>query len=868
MKVGIIDTMKKRRRSTYTVYARRNWMYRNKVLIIAVGALIVLAIIAAAVLLFLSHKKKQEEALVKYEAMTAASLPTIEFEFAGHEVNLLRGYTDEQDINYVRRSIYVLQDTFDIPVRVNLYGNEISSLSYKVIDNENESLIQESSADDISINNDVLSCTFRIDNLIEDGRDYIVDITLVDANERTVHYYTRIIKDAQTSIAAQIDLALKFNDCLYNANDDEAEAFIMSALATNYWYNDNTDFSDITLYSSMSGITWGTMKMSKYTQPEIEILDVDGEIGHVMMNYIATRKEAGKAEYYFVSEYYRLRVTESYEYVLDYERTVDQLFDPTGEDAIGTKSAKLGVISDKDVNMMCNRAQNLSCFVANNTLWAMETDTKTLKKIFTFSLGISDDRGNYDQHDIRIIKVSDEGDIQFVVFGYMNAGLHEGKVGIGLYIYHADTQEVEEEVFIPAVLPYEILKTAVGDLFYLNSQNNLYVMMGRYLYKIVPDSDVAEMVTDCLIDGTYIIHAEDRIIAWQNEGKVNDATGITVLDMEEERSYQVSADSGCAVKVLGFLNAELVYGQGKMGETYLDPNETELLLMSDMYVINDKLQVQTVVSAGDGFFTGAVDEYNRVTLSKVAKRNSVKEEETTPAEISEDEETDEEIDLTSEYVPSDDYTLFANEIDAYPAMEHYSEFEEVKRTVYFVVFADSTTSAGELKLNQQAKVMFTDERTVDIMNIFEDSGRYYVYAKGRVIHLDESAADAIILAYDQRGLVLSSDGRLFYKRGLIPDSVELSQVSLDLAYRKIEQDKLINVTGISLTEAMYFTGAKIPIVWELDDVSYLFFGYDSGDNITMFDVDTKEKQVLTWEYLNGIFEKTGHSYVVDMEEEE
>ena len=36
----------------------------------------------------------------------------------------------------------------------------------------------------------------------------------------------------------------------------------MSSLATNYWYNDNTDFSDITLYSSMSGITWGTMNFT------------------------------------------------------------------------------------------------------------------------------------------------------------------------------------------------------------------------------------------------------------------------------------------------------------------------------------------------------------------------------------------------------------------------------------------------------------------------------------------------------------------------------------------------------------------------------------------------------------------------------
>lgn len=30
------------------------------------------------------------------------------------------------------------------------------------------------------------------------------------------------------------------------------------------------------------------------------------------------------------------------------------------------------------------------------------------------------------QHDIKIIRVSEEGDIDFVVYGYMNRGTHEG----------------------------------------------------------------------------------------------------------------------------------------------------------------------------------------------------------------------------------------------------------------------------------------------------------------------------------------------------------------------------------------------------------------------------------------------------------
>jgi len=571
--------------------------------------------------------------------------------------------------------------------------------------------------------------------------------------------------------------------------------------------------------------------------PQIEVLDVDGEIGYIRLNYMISRREGNDTEHYRVSEYYRIRLTNDYAYILDYERTTDQVFDPYAEGTVGIRSVRLGVISDKNVSMMCNQAGTLSCFVADNVLWAMDTGTKTLKRIFTFSTGIEDVRGDFDQHAIRLVDVSDEGDVQFIVYGYMNAGLHEGKVGIGMYVYHVEDQEVSEEIFIPTNIPYEILKNSVGSLFYLSSSNDLYIMMDQYLYRLAAGSDEAVLIADGLVEGTYMIQTEGRLIAWQEDSRVNDAKKITVLNMDTGSSYTVSADPDCCIKVLGFLNQEMVYGQGTEGHIYEEQSGRQYLLMDNMYVINDRNVIETETAAGDGFFVDSVNEFNRVILKKVTKTKDG-------------------------YDASDDYTLFAAELEAYTELEKFSQYEEIKKTVYFVRFADSTTTAGELMINNDAVVMFTDEKTIDIRDMLEDSGKYYVYAKGEVKSLEVEAAAAIRLAYEQSGIVLESDGTLFYRRGLMPGEVELSNVTIELALEKIRAGEMINVTGITLTEALYYTGARIAFVWDWDGTMWLFRGYDYSDNIIMQNVETGEQVIYTSAYIEDLIETTGHTYVV------
>ena len=49
------------------------------------------------------------------------------------------------------------------------------------------------------------------------------------------------------------------------------------------------------------------------------------------------------------------------------------------------------------------------------------------------------------------------GNVFFTVSGYMNRGIHEGKVGIAVYYYNASTNTVEEQVFIPSNQSEEII---------------------------------------------------------------------------------------------------------------------------------------------------------------------------------------------------------------------------------------------------------------------------------------------------------------------------------------------------------------------------------------------------------------------------
>lgn len=191
-----------------------------------------------------------------------------------------------------------------------------------------------------------------------------------------------------------------------------------------------------------------------------------------------------------------MRYTETRIMLLDFKRSASQVFT---EDAIhiSDKGLLLGV-RDKSVEYMTNETAGVVAFVQEGDLWSYSPDDGKFSRIFSFRKDIDGDfRDSRNQHDIKIIRVSDNGDVDFVLYGYMNRGAREGYCGVCVYHYSNDQNVVEEKVFIPSTESYEFLQGDFGTLSYVSSDNYLFLLFAQKLYKI----DISQGTSEILEEG-------------------------------------------------------------------------------------------------------------------------------------------------------------------------------------------------------------------------------------------------------------------------------------------------------------------------------------------------------------------------------
>ena len=69
-----------------------------------------------------------------------------------------------------------------------------------------------------------------------------------------------------------------------------------------------------------------------------------------------------------------------------------------------------------------------------------------------------------------------------MVYGYMNCGDYEGRVGILLYDYDAKTNKITERVYIPLETSFQKLNQDLGTFNYVNTKNNFYFSLNDIVY--------------------------------------------------------------------------------------------------------------------------------------------------------------------------------------------------------------------------------------------------------------------------------------------------------------------------------------------------------------------------------------------------
>ena len=390
--------------------------------------------------------------------LNEATLPEVMIDMNGTLVNRMYGYAQPMQADFTRDSVTPLDTSKTLSFVINPYDAEVSSFSYEIRTSDGSKVLENKKIKNLETDEQYLRTQVEISSDLRMNQEYSMQISL-ETGGKTAYYYTRIVSRSQTNVSEYAS----FVEYFAQASMDKEAA---DALAT-YLEPDNngaaTNYSGITLNSTLSEISWGTLKPELYREGVPVINDINETTASITLEYqISSQNDQGQLEIYDVKEFYRMRY-DSRVFLLDFQRSANQVFDP--ELPMFENDGLILGIRDKNVEYMTNDDASIVVFVQQGDLWSYSPGDGKVTQVFSFRKTENGDfRDSRVQHDIKIIRVSEEGDIDFVVYGYMNRGTHEGYQGIGAYHYNHDKNAIEEKVFIPISESYEFLKRDLGKL--------------------------------------------------------------------------------------------------------------------------------------------------------------------------------------------------------------------------------------------------------------------------------------------------------------------------------------------------------------------------------------------------------------------
>ena len=693
--------------------------------------IVLIVVFIAALITFCITTNKGNKDMTTKQA--DATLPVMSFNLDKIKINTLHGYTTEMDPTKMRDCVIPISDDRKLSLSISTYGMAVDRISYKIRSMDGKRLVADDEISSFSNKDNTIQADISMPNVMDENTEYLLVFTITSGQDN-VYYYSRIMQTDGKAAAKVVEFAKKFHDETFIKDD---KSFFTTYMETTT--GDRNTLAHVDLTSTVSQITWGSMAAAQYTNPVIALKEINDSYDVVTIDYVMSCVDGkGETEYYNVREYFRLRQTESRMYVLNYERTANQIFNSENSFISDSGSVMLGIRSS-EAEYRANEAGSVICFVQEGDLYSYDINNGMIIKVFSFrdAEGI-DERENWNHHDIKIVSVDEAGSIDFVVYGYMNRGTHEGEVGTGVYHYDGLAHTIDEEAFIPSKTSYEVLKAEMGKMLYLNEKNEFYLMMDDSLYRINLGSMSVEKEVGGLSTGSYCASESNRYFAWVDSANQYSSNTIKVMDLKSGKTFEVKKGDDQYLRPLGFIGEDFIYGQANAADVVSDAAGNTTFPMNGLIILDtsDQSELKTYTPSGGYVEKISVDGYT-VTIDLIAQNNGVY------AEIGQD-------------------TIMNREADSKQKIALDTSQSDTKLTVSAISIAGGKKPDKLKQLTAQMTINSHDT-TVDLK--FDDNTvHFYVYAKGDVIFASDNISDAIKQANDSMGVVIDSNQQYVWMR--------------------------------------------------------------------------------------------------------
>lgn len=660
-----------------------------------------------------------------------ATFPIIMMKNNGIQYNPLYGYVEQIDGSLERNSITPLDANRSLSFEILKYENVIDKIMFEVRSIDGKRLVEQTEVTSINETEEKISASITVKDLIDAGTEYNL-IFLLDCNGETLRYYTRIIQSEEYALKEKLGYVKDFHDKTFKK---EEAGTLISYLESNS-HGDNTTYSHVDIHSSFSQITWGNLNPSQITDSLITIKEITKQTATVAVSCVVSTKEGKEETFYDVVEHFRVRYTKDRMYLLEYERDMNQIFDPN-QDVFANHKIMLGITTEDKIDMLESAGGSVIAFVNEDRLYCYNAIDNKVSYLFGFAQNF-DLRSINDQHELKILNVDETGNVTFMIYGYMNRGRYEGRVGVQIYEYNGMTNTIEEQVFIPYTKSVDLLKYNVGQLSFVNNNNTLYLYLdGSILAVNLLEKSYAEIASN-LQEGNFEVSDSNEMLVWQNTTNLYESTKLILMNLNSMKQKEVSASSDKRILPLGFMENDLIYGIAESEDIVKDSTGSVTFPMNVVYIQNERGDILKSYDKEGVYVVGCEIEDNMITLKRVEKSGDAYQE------IADDQ-------------------IMNNKLEE----SGYNTLETVATQNYEKIVQISLKTQipdKSIKVMTPKEVLYEGERIVraeveDLLN------RYYVYARGEIVSAYTDPSKAINVAYDRAGSVLGKEGEYVWYKG-------------------------------------------------------------------------------------------------------
>ena len=772
--------------------------------------------------------------------MGESKLPYLYVKMGDKKINPLHGFYQEMDGLSIRDSIAALPYDRELTLVADGEKYSIESAHYDIRSLDGSELIEKDRKAELEKKDKEIKITLPIQNLIQEGKEYQLRLTL-DMGENSLYYYSRIILGKDKMAEEMLSLGENFTRKSFSKSEARAFSTYLESDDT----MDNSDLSHVNLHSSFQQITWGDTAMVLDGEPEVCLKEINGIMGLVQVRYSSkANDQSGHTRRFFNEDNFVMRYDSQRIYLMDFDRQSTEIFDGQSFRFEG-KEILLGVDRAEKIQAKYSDNKTFYAFSKGNTLYRLNTEG-SLTRIFSYITEENDSfRGDFLSHGIRLMDVKTNGDVDFLVYGYISRGRHEGYTGIVFYTYDNSENTVVENFFLPLKENKEELEESLNRLSYHAGNKMFYLYYEGTIYGIDTNSfEVLTMASS--LQKTELSSADNgQYLAYEEKDLESELSQtVTFRNLKSDKSQNI-VEENKRFSVIGFIEDDLVLGVSDK-EQGTEWNPQGEIPVEEIRIIGADLKTKLSYKKDKLYFSNFTIVGNQLRF---------------------DEYTHDENGYA--YFGKDSVLSNKEEVEEnklFPLLKQQGEFGKV----YVLPFLGKNTE----KITMQNPEKFSIEKAGSIelsRNKMTDKAVFLAYSLGHYRGSYQNMETAISAVYDNFGYILNKKQEILWNRTDRPsvfigkareDEVTDFIAQIPDLRSSIESDggEILNLYGVNLNAALYYTAKGYPLMIRVDENWELITGYN-GSQITSYllggsgspNLMKKEDAVARYETVHNAF---------------